>query len=42
MDKELLLIIIGSSILFITVVIWKLMWIFKKISQEEENKPGDN
>lgn len=36
MDNNLLFIIIGSSILFVGVVIWKVLWLLKKMNEEEQ------
>ncbi len=35
MDNSILLIVIGSSVLFIGVVIWKILWLLKKIDSEQ-------
>jgi len=38
MDNNLLLIIFGSSVIFIGIVVWKIRWLFKKIKIEEQKQ----
>jgi len=36
MDKQLLLIIIASSVVFIGLMVWKLIWLYKKMAPAEQ------
>ncbi len=36
MDTQLLLIIIGSSIIFFSLIGWKLIWLYKKMLAAEQ------
>ncbi|MDJ0881707.1 MAG: hypothetical protein QNJ56_08660 [Gammaproteobacteria bacterium] len=39
MDNSLLLIIMGSSVLFLALVVYKIYWLFNKLAKVEENNP---
>jgi hypothetical protein len=41
MDNSILLIVIGSSVLFIGVVVWKILWLLKKIDSEQVIEESD-
>ncbi len=44
MDTTLLFIIIGSTVLFVAIVAWKLRWLYKKmilVEQQESSKQQD-
>ncbi len=41
MDNSILLIAIGSSILFIGIVIWKITWLLRKIDKEQVTEEND-
>jgi nitrogen fixation-related uncharacterized protein len=35
MDNSILFIVIGSSVLFIGVVVWKILWLLKKMDSDQ-------
>jgi hypothetical protein len=41
MDNSILFIVIGSSALFIGVVIWKILWLLKKMDSEQPAEEND-
>ncbi len=38
MDNSLLFIIIGSTVLFVAIILWKLRWFYKKMVQAEQQE----
>jgi hypothetical protein len=38
MDTQLLLIIVASSVVFIGVIVWKLIWLYKKMAVAEQQQ----
>jgi nitrogen fixation-related uncharacterized protein len=41
MDNSILFIVIGSSVLFIGVVVWKILWLLKKMDSEQAIEESD-
>jgi len=41
MDNSILFIVIGSSVLFIAVVVWKILWLLKKMDSEQATEESD-
>jgi hypothetical protein len=41
MDNSILLIVIGSTVLFIGVVVWKILWLLKKMDSEQVIEESD-
>jgi nitrogen fixation-related uncharacterized protein len=41
MDNSILFIVIGSSILFIGVVVWKILWLLKKMDADQATEESD-
>lgn len=41
MDNSILLIVIGSSVVFIAIVIWKILWLLKKMDAEVIQEESD-
>jgi nitrogen fixation-related uncharacterized protein len=35
MDNSILFIVIGSSVLFIGIVVWKILWLLRKMDSEQ-------
>lgn len=42
MDNQLLFILIGSTILFVAVLVWKLRWFYKKMIESEQQQSSRN
>jgi len=42
MDTSFLFIIIGSTLLFVALVAWKLRWLYKKMLQAEQQESDNN
>jgi nitrogen fixation-related uncharacterized protein len=41
MDNSILFIVIGSSVLFIGVVVWKILWLLKKMDSDQAIEESD-